>query len=285
VKQALILDCNYICHAVYHSMPSLSYNTKNTSVIFGFMKKIISFSSQFQSYKLVFVWDSKYSIRKEVYPDYKKLREKRHADASEEEKRSKRDAHRQFSEIRDVVLPMLGFKNIYSQDGYEADDLMASIKENNPGYKLIIVTTDKDMYQLISDNCMLYSPASKSMQTVTTFYDEFGCNPSMWGKARAISGCSTDNVKGVSGVAEKTAIKYLTGKLNPNTKKYQAIHSSGNMIRNNEELIVLPMYGTDKIEIREDDNTDRHKLIKVCEKYNFLSLITERNLNIWDRIS
>lgn len=285
MKQALILDCNYICHAVYHSMPNLSYGMKDTGVIFGFMKKLISFISHFESSKLIFVWDSKYSIRREVYPEYKKLRKKRHDEASEEEKRSKRNAHKQFSEIRDYVLPSLGFKNIFMQDGYEADDLMASIKMNNNRYRFIIITTDKDMYQLIDENCILYSPASKSVQTVTTFKDEFGCHPSLWGKARSISGCSTDNVIGVLGVGEKTAIKYLTGKMNPKTKKFKAIEASVDMTRNNEELIILPMYGTDKIKIIKDDKTDRHKLIKLCEKYGFFSLINKNNLDKWDKIS
>lgn len=282
--KGLIIDSNYICHAVYHSMPKLTFQTRNTGVIFGFLKRIIAFASQFPDSKMIFVWDSTYSIRKEVYPDYKKVRGNRDETMTQEEKTNKRMAQEQFTEIRDVMLPLLGFKHVYHQDGFEADDLMASIKNANKDYKFVIITTDKDMYQLIDNRCMLYNPATKSIQTVNTFSEEYGCHPSLWGEAKAISGCSTDNVKGVKGVAEKTAIKYLTKKLSPKSKKYKDIEDSRDMTEENKALVILPLYGTKPIDISNDDETNRHKFIKVCERYGFKSLITDKNLNKWDKI-
>jgi len=283
-KQSLIIDSNYICHATYHSLPPLAFRGKDTSVIFGFLKRIISFIKRFPEKEIVFVWDSVYSIRREVYPEYKKVREENSSEISEYEKRSREVAYAQFSEIREVVLPMLGFTKIYSQNGYEADDIMASLLINNPEYKFIIITTDKDIYQLISEKCMLFNPVTKSMETMTTFYDKYDCFPHLWGKARSISGCSTDNVRGVKGVAEKTAIRYLTGKLKSTNKKYKDIEAAKEMIENNKELIILPMYGTEDIKINTSDSTDRHKLIKVCEAYGFRSLINKENLDLWDKL-
>jgi len=283
--KGLIIDSNYICHAVYHSMPKLTYQTRNTGVIFGFLKRIIAFASQFPSNRMIFVWDSQSSIRKEVYPDYKKVRANRDQNMTEEDKLNKRLAQDQFTEIREVMLPMLGFKHIYSQDGYEADDLMASIKMCNKNYKFIIITTDQDMYQLIDHRVMLFNPVTKSIQTINTFAEEFGCHPALWGEARAISGCSTDNVVGVKGVAEKTAIKYLIKKLKPDSKKYQAIEENKDITDINRYLVILPLDGTMPINISDvKDDTNRHKFIKVCERYGFKSLITEKNLNKWDKI-
>lgn len=282
--KALVTDSNYLCHAIYHSMPPLAFKTKSTGVIFGFMKRIIALTSQFSGYKIVFVWDSFDSIRKEVYPDYKKVRANRNENMTAEEKRAKTKFQEQVTEIKDVMLPKLGFKHNYSQEGYEADDLMASIKNNNKDYKIMLVTTDKDMYQLIDYNCMMYNPATKSIQTVNTFAEEYGCHPALWGEAKAIAGCATDNVKGVVGVAEKTAIKYLTKKLKPDSKKYKAIEANRKITEENKSLVILPLYGTMPIDVSSSGKTDRHKFIKICEDYGFKSLITEKNLNKWDKI-
>lgn len=283
--KCLIVDSNYVCHSVYHTMPKLTFKSKDTSVIFGFIKRIISFVNQFPDRKIVFVWDSVYSIRKEIYPEYKKLRANRYQNMTDEEKRDRERAHKQFSEIREVMLPMLGFKHIYEQEGYEADDLMASIKENNPDYNIVIVTTDQDIYQLIDNRCMLFNPAAKTMHTVTTFADKYGCHPALWGEAKAIAGCSTDNVKGVQGVAEKTAIKYLTKKLKHSSKKFKDIENNKDIIEFNREIVILPMQGTKPISISENNCTDRHKFVKMCEKYNFMSLINSSYLDKWDRIA
>ena len=282
--KCLIIDSNYLCHATYHSMPKLAFKSRSTGVLFGFLKRIIALASQFPEHKIVFVWDTVDSIRKEVYPDYKKVRASRDQSMTDEDKRNKRKFQGQVSEIRDVMLPDLGFKHIYSQLGYEADDLMASIKNNNKDYKIILVTTDQDMYQLIDHNCMMYNPATKSLQTINTFAEEFGCHPALWGDAKAIAGCSTDNVKGVAGVAEKTAIKYLTRKLNPKSKKYKDIEANKDITEENKSLVMLPLDGTMAIDISSDGDTNRHKFIKVCENYGFKSLITEKNLNKWDKI-
>jgi len=284
VKKAIILDCNYICHVVFHSVPPLSFQHKYTQVIFGFMKRLLVLATEFPSHTFVFVWDSKYSVRREIYPLYKQQRVKVGRESTDQEKHSKRIAHLQFDEIRETVLPALGFTNNHIQIGYEGDDLMASIVHNNEEYDFIIVTTDKDMYQLIGDNCKIYNHTTKVFKTVKTFEDEYGCSPSLWAEAKSIAGCSTDNVFGVKGVAEPTAIKYLLGRMNPKTKKFKAIEASGDMIIENRELVTLPMYGTKKIKIDDNDNISRQSFVKICEKYNFKSLLTKKHLEAWDRI-
>ena len=234
---------------------------------------------------MVFVWDSKHSIRKTIYPQYKQQRVKAGREATDQEKHNKRIAHLQFDEIRETVLPSLGFANNYIQIGYEGDDLMASIVRNNKEYVLTVVTTDKDIYQLIGNNCRLYNPATKTLRTVGVFEKEYGCHPSLWGEAKAIAGCSTDNVFGVRGVAEPTAIKYLLGEMNPKTKKFKDIEASKDMVIENRELVMLPMHGTRNIKINNSDNLSRQKFVKICEKYNFKSFLTPKNLDAWDKIN
>ena len=281
----IVIDCNYICHAVYHSVPVLSHNNNHTQIIYGFIKRIFDFSRRFTPNNIVFTWDSIYSIRKVVYSSYKKERAKKGKDEkTEAEKRSKRQALRQFDEIKLNSLFELGFTNVFHQNGYEADDIMASVVNSNNGYDFIVVTTDKDLYQIISDNCSLYNPVTNSLRTVRVFQDEYGCHPSLWGEARSISGCSTDEIEGVKGVGEKTAIKYLLGSLNPKTKKYKDIKAAGDQLILNRELIKLPMYGTKPIKIKSNNELNRKKFIKLCEKHNFKSFLTPKNLDRWDKV-
>lgn len=248
------------------------------------MKRILDFSRRFKPNNIIFTWDSVYSIRREVYPDYKKERiRKSKEEKSAAEKRSKKQALLQFEELKTNTLFNLGFANVYDQNGYEADDIMASVVQDNPEYQFILITTDKDLYQVISNNCSIYNPVTNALRTVTVFEDEYGCHPSLWGEARSISGCSTDGVKGVKGVAEKTAIRYLLGELKPKSKKFKDIEAAKNILVLNRELIKLPMYGTKLVSIA-DNSLSRQKFVEVCEKYNFRSLLTTKILDRWDSL-
>ena len=284
MKKALMIDCNYLCHTVYHTMPPLSFDQKYTQIIYGFIKRVMALAKKFPSDNIVFTWDSKRSIRKEVYPQYKQPRKKSAADASEEERHRKRIAYLQFDDIRDSALPGLGFTNVYMVDGIEADDVMASIVNTNIDYSFVVVTTDKDMYQIISERVELYNPSTKSMRTVQSFEKEYGCHPSLWGEAKAIAGCSTDNVGGVHNIGEPTAIKFLYGELNPKSEKFKSIQLAKDTIDENKELVILPIFGTPDIKLNETNNLSRQKFVSFCEKYGFKSLLNSRILGEWDSL-
>lgn len=282
--KVIVIDSNYICHAAYHSVPVLSHNSNHTQIIYGFIRRIFDFSRRFTPNNIIFAWDSLYSIRKQIYPGYKKERAKKgKADKTEAEVRSKIQALLQFDKLKLQVLSDLGFSNVCDQHGYEADDIMAAAVRDNPDDEFIIITTDKDLYQTINKNCSLYNPVTNALRTVTVFEEEYGCHPSLWGEARSISGCSTDEIGGIKGVAEKTAIKYLLGELNPKSKKFKDIEAAGDWLIMNRELIKLPMYGTEPIRIR-NNNLSRQKFVDVCEQYNFRSLLTSKSLDSWDKV-
>jgi len=285
MKEALVFDCNYICHSIYHSLPPLAFHRKYTTIIYGFIKRIMSYSSLFpKTNNIIFVWDSMHSLREEIYPIYKLHRRRMRDEADDVEKNNRRIAKLQFTDIRKSVLPALGFENVFIQDGYEADDLMASVVNNNSDYNFTIITTDKDIYQLISENCKLYNPSTEVLRDVAYLEKEWGCSPTMWGEAKAIAGCSTDHVIGVKGVGEKTAIKYLLGNMSKKSKKYKDIKASGDMIIENRELVVLPMYGTMKISINGDNRLSTKRFADVCKEYGFKSFLNEKHFDRWSKI-
>jgi len=264
-------------------MPPLQFHHRYTQIIFGFIKRIISYSNIFDINNIAFAWDSKFSLRREIYPIYKMHRVRKLDKESDIEKNNRRIASLQFTEIRESVLQELGFKNIFMQDGYEADDIMASIVNNNDG-DFIVVTTDADMYQIISDNCKLYNPRTKILRDKEFFINEWGIDPSKWGEVKAIAGCPTDNVIGIKGVAEKTAVNYLLGKMNPKSKVFNRIESSKDMIAENRELVVLPMHGTKDVKLSDDNNICVSNFVDLCDEYGFKSLMKENKAEEWSNI-
>ena len=220
-KTWLILDCNYLCHRAKHSMGGLSYEGTVTGVIYGFLKSVIAFQEKFNTSNVVFCWDSKTNKRKEIYSKYKQNREDRFKDMSKSEVKFEWAFREQMKMLRKEYLRTIGYRNIFCQKGYEADDLIASVcaylKENE---KAIIITSDKDLYQCINHYVNFYNPQRNKMITYQSFVKDYGIEPCTYATVKAIAGCSTDNIPGVKGVGEKTAIKFLTSQLKKDQKTF-----------------------------------------------------------------
>jgi 5'-3' exonuclease len=196
-------------------------------------------------------------------------------------------ARKQFNEIRNTVLPYLGFNNNFIQTGLEADDLIASITINMATHpcEFIIVSTDKDLYQLLGTKVLMYSPRTKKTITSKQFKDKYGIPPSLWGNVKSIAGCDSDNVKGVKGVAELTAIKYLTATLPKHYKTCQAITTQEGQetINRNLPLVSLPHIDTKPMTLQKD-NLTIDSYIETCTYFNFLSLLKTPTIKHWKEV-
>jgi DNA polymerase-1 len=264
-------------------MDGLSWQEKEVGVIFGFMKQLLSLAKIFKSNDLVFTWDSRQSIRtKMLFPAYKETRKR---EKTPEEKMFDDDAYRQFDIIRKEIIPTLGFKNNFMIDGYEADDLMAEIVFSNPNKTIVIISTDEDLYQLLSDDVTMYSIRKKQTYTNINLWKEFRITPEEWGEVKSISGCSTDSIPGVPNVGEKTACKYITKKLDKNTKTYRAIKESKELIDRNKKLIILPLKGTPSITLlpKINDTLQIKNFITICQRYGFNSFTEGNALIDWKK--
>jgi 5'-3' exonuclease len=121
----ILIDSNSICHAAKHSMGDLSYEERKVGVIFGFLLQLLSLSKLLKSNRFVFIWDSRKSLREQIFPDYKYKRKNK--EKTKEEKEMDDIAYAQFNILRTEIIPALGFQNNFMFDGYEADDLIAKI--------------------------------------------------------------------------------------------------------------------------------------------------------------
>lgn len=275
----ILVDSNSICHQAKHSMGNLSWEEKKTGVLFGFLYQILNLAKMFKTNEFVFAWDSRESFRDKIFPGYKHKR--RNKEKTPEEKELDGIAYAQFDTIRLELLPEIGFVNSYMIDGYEADDIMASITFSHPNKEFVIVSTDEDLYQLLSDNVKMYSIKKKMSYTNKNLWKEYGVTPDEWGEVKAIAGCRTDEVPGVVGVGEKTACQYVNRHLNIHNKSYRDIKSNGELIQRNKKLVILPFEGTPEISKFHFETLSSRAFQDICNRYGFQSFLTQEKYSQW----
>jgi len=271
----LFLDSNYLAHQARFCLNGLGYKNIATGVIFGFLSRVLSLAQKFQTNDISFFWDSKKSLRKRRHSFYK---EKRHKDLSEEEDKELKEAFKQFAILRTEILPMIGFNNNFMMTGFEADDIIAKAVINSINIP-IVVTADEDLFQLL-DYCMVYNPTKDEMMTKQILEMERNASPSDWIRMKQIAGCSSDNVPGVKGVGEKTALSYIHGALKEGKKK-KDIELSQDIIARNEWLVRLPLPGTPPIPFRADQlSLDMFQ--EVCGEYGLASFLEDDKWQEWE---
>lgn len=246
----IIIDSNGLAYRALYSMEGLSYGGRQTGVIYGFLKEILSLSEKFNTNQFIFCWDSRQSYRKLIDPEYKAGRD----NIPEDQKQMLAQAHTQFDELRNEILPAMGFRRVYLQSGYESDDLIAWLTYRRPDH-YIVATGDDDLLQLLvnqeTHSVQIYSLQKKSITTEKDFIAKYGIKPTDWSRVKAIGGCTSDNVKGIPGVGPESAIKYINGVLKDGKIKDRI--EDGEMIEERcMDLVHLPFNGDRPITIAED---------------------------------
>ncbi len=280
----LAIDANCIGHISKHAMRGLNHGDQATGVIFGFLGQIFRLAKRFDTVHFVFAWDSRKSLRKKIYPEYKINRIV--ADTTPEENEERLLAFKQFVELRQYVLPKFGFKHNLQHPGYEADDILASVVKHTSFGQKVVVSTDHDLYQLL-DSCSVFNPITKKTTIRSEFVLENAIEPMRWAEVKALAGCSSDNVEGIIGIGEKTAIKYLNGHLSGKTKAYQKIVSKEScaIAKRNRVLVRLPYPGLEAFSFKAEDFVQEFReqdFVDICRQYNFRSFL--QNLPEWKSV-
>jgi len=247
-KQWLVIDSDALCHRLKH-IPLFQDETR-VGVIYGFLRYVDGLRRDFPGCNIVFCWDSRYSNRKKMYPAYKANRRSDKIDINFEHAFRK-----QMKLLRTKYLSTIGFSNILRQTGYEGDDIISMVVRNivAQNERAIIIASDKDLYQLLQQGVELFDFRKNKIFTHKQFHLKYGIKPTQWAWVKAIAGCSGDNVIGIKGVGDITAIKYLTGKLKHKSKAYKAIVTNWNeMVLKNYSLVRLPLAGTKRTKLRRD---------------------------------
>lgn len=275
MKTHLVIDVHSVAYRVFYGLKhQFSYNDIQTTVAFGFFTQLLMLMGRFQTTDVIFVFDFGKVLRKEVYPQYKRGRRK---DLDDEGREQLKQLRLQINNLRSYYLPKLGFKNVLFQRGYESDDVIASICFHSipRDDKVVIVSSDGDLFQLLTDRVIMYNISSKKPVTLKSFQDEYGISAVQWADAKAIAGCRTDNVEGIRGIGEKTACKFIGGTLKPTTEAHKKIVDGRDIWQRNLVLVQLPYEGTEKFELRGDRTTNK-KWFRVMRELDIKSLAREQ---------
>ena len=204
MDKIILLDGNSLSYRAYYAMPALK-NKKGlyTNSVYGFtlmLEKILEDTKP--KYALVAFDKGKETFRHKSYEAYKGTRDKTPTELVE-----------QFGYVREL-LDSFGIKYEEHLD-YEADDIIGSYAKiaEKAGLEVIIVSGDKDLTQLASDNITVYY--TKRGVTEIDYYtpefinEKYGLTPQQIIDMKGLMGDKSDNIPGIPGVGEKTAIKLL----------------------------------------------------------------------------
>jgi len=277
--KTLIIDSNYLGYAAAYTTGDLSHDDIATGVLFGFLSRILSMGESFKTNDFVFCWDSRSSKRRDKHSFYKEHRSK----LDPEEAKRKAIIGKQFKCLRRTILPKIGFQNVFVQRGYESDDIVMKIVQEWKMEDPIVITADEDLYQCLV-SARVFLPNKKMMMTANRFRQEYGILPSSWARVKRIAGCSSDEVPGIVGVGEKTAIKFIKGKLKKDSVAYQKIVSEEGkaILRRNHSIVTLPFQGTE-IPKRRKNEFSHGGLREVALKYRMDSFLDGERKEEWKR--
>ena len=221
----ILLDVNYLAYRAFHSTGDLHFKNSPTGVTYGVLSEALRVMERFQTKLVCWCFDYGKPLRTGLLPGYKGARKKARKEKTEAEKQAHENLKIQLDSMRTGLLRDLGFKNVFFEKGFEADDVIAKLAQTIPHpHESIVVSSDQDLYQLLTANSMNWNPHKQELLTHDKFCRVYGITPQQWIDVKALAGCSSDNIPGIPGVGEKTAIKYLKGELKETSKALSLIH-------------------------------------------------------------
>ena len=195
----LIDGSGYIFRAFY-GLPSMTNeNGVPVNAVFGYTKMLLKLIDDFKPMYVAVIFDvARKTFRNDLYDLYKANR----SDPPEE-------LIPQFSIIREATnaigLPVV------EMEGFEADDLIATYSNiaKKTNKKVIIISSDKDLMQLVDDNTILFDPMKQYWINDEQVFEKFGVYPSKVIDVQSLAGDSSDNIPGVPGIGVKTAAELI----------------------------------------------------------------------------
>ncbi len=188
----------YRAHYAFSRNPLTNDKGENISAIYGTFNMFFSFIKDFKPDKLAVTFDQKGgSFRNDVYHEYKANRPPMPEDLISQVK------------IIQEIFQSLNIENL-KKDGYEADDIIGSFATKmKKDYEVVIVSGDKDFFQLIDESVTMFDLSKNSLIDINFVQDKLGILPAQMIDYLAIMGDSADNIPGIKGVGKKGAEKLL----------------------------------------------------------------------------
>ena len=205
-ERLLVLDGHSLAYRAFYALPVENFSTSTgqpTNAVYGFTSMLVNLLRDEKPSHVAVAFDvSRRSFRTEKFPDYKATRS-----ASPEGFKG------QIELIKEVVRAF--GVNLLELEGFEADDIIATLATQAAarGLTVGIVSGDRDTFQLVDERTTVLYPrkgvSDLARMTPEAIVEKYGLNPGQYADFAALRGDPSDNLPGIPGVGEKTAVKWL----------------------------------------------------------------------------
>ncbi len=207
-RRLFLIDGPSLVYRAFFALPeSIATSTGvPTNAIFGFASMLVKIVTEHGVCPTVVAWDAGTSGRNELFADYKAQR------------RSRPDLLKQQWPAMEPLVDAFGYSNV-RVEGYEADDVIASLAQRalaaDPPVPIMIVTGDRDVFQLIDEQGLVKVMATARGITDTKVYDRqavidrYGIPPELIPDFYGLKGDTSDNIPGIPGIGDKTASELI----------------------------------------------------------------------------
>jgi 5'-3' exonuclease len=212
MKRLLVIDALNAYFRAYIVDPSLSMNGQPIGAYKGFVKILQKLCREIKPDEIVIAWDGVGGSQKRKATN-KNYKEGRKPIRLNREVRTLTEDEEMQNKVwqQQRLMEMLNYMPVIQlvSDGIEADDIISYVVQMNhyKGWQKVIVSSDKDFYQLCDDETVLYRPIQKVFLNKPRIIKEHGIHPTNFALARAIAGDKSDNLSGVKGVGLATVSK------------------------------------------------------------------------------
>ena len=286
MKKLVLIDGNSIMNrAFYGIMGSKMLTTKDgkyTNAVYGFLAIMFKILDDIKPEYLAVAFDLKGpTARHELYKEYKANRHGMPEELAE-----------QMPVIKDVLRAMN--IDIIEKQGYEGDDILGTLAKygEKQGLDVVILSGDRDTFQLASDHITIRIPRTKGGKTETEDYnrakvlEEYGLEPEQLIEVKALQGDTSDNIPGVPGIGPKTAVS-LIQRYNTVEELYRKVESGEddlkgkqreNIVNNKEMAELSRKLGEINTNVPIEDTLEQIKL-EEWDKPKVLELFEELRFN------
>jgi DNA polymerase-1 len=207
-NRVFLIDGPSLVYRAFFALPESIATSRGvpTNAIFGFASMLVKIVTDYGVCPTLVAWDAGSSGRTELYPDYKAGR------------RSRPDLLKQQWPAMEPLVEAFGYRNI-KVEGFEADDVIATLAERalraSPPVPVMIVTGDRDVFQLIDPDGVIKVMATSRGITDTKIYDRqavidrYGIEPELIPDFYGLKGDTSDNIPGIPGIGDKTASELI----------------------------------------------------------------------------
>ncbi|WP_100405081.1 DNA polymerase I [Bacillus solitudinis] len=283
MKKLILIDGNSIAYRAFFALPLLNNNKGvYTNAVYGFTTMLLKIIEEEQPTHMMVAFDAgKTTFRHKTYGEYKGGRQKTPPELSE-----------QFSLIRELLDAFCITR--FEMDNYEADDIIGTLakKAEKEDWNVKIYSGDKDLLQLVSDKVTV-ALTKKGITNIEAFDEKaidekYGISPLQIIDMKGLMGDSSDNIPGVPGIGEKTALKLLKEFGTVETVLESIDKISGKKMKekleeNKEQAMMSKELATIYLEVPYDSNLedfsfghyDKKKIVSLFKELDFSSLISK----------